>query len=181
MQPVDLPSRPERRGFLVRLGALLAGALGALVPLGAGLATFFDPVRRKSAAGGFVKVAMLHALPEDGAPRRFPVIADRADAWNKFPAVPVGAVYLRRVAGKVEALSVECPHAGCAVEFRAGANAFLCPCHDSAFRLDGSLADRRSPSPRGMDALEVEVRGGAEVWVKFQKFEAGKAHKVPLA
>ena len=110
------------------------------------------------------------------------IIADRADVWNKYPSVPVGAVYLRRVGGqKVEALNVTCPHAGCPVEFKPASGSYLCPCHDSAFKLDGSLANDSSPSPRGMDVLEVEVRHGAEVWVKFQNFEAGTARKIPLA
>jgi hypothetical protein len=31
-----------------------------------------------------------------------------------------------------------------------------------------------------MDQLEVEVRGGKEVWVKFQNFRAGVAKKIPV-
>jgi Rieske Fe-S protein len=120
-------------------------------------------------------------LPEDGTPRRFEILADRVDAWNKFPHVPVGAVYLRRAGSGVQALNVTCPHAGCPVEFKGGTGSFLCPCHDSKFNLDGTLvAGARSPSPRAMDILEAEVRDGA-IWVKFQNFEAGKARKIPLA
>ena len=50
---------------------------------------------------------------------------------------------------------------------------FLCPCHDSKFKLDGALDDTKSPSPRGMDTSDVEMRGGEEVWVRFQSFQAG--------
>jgi hypothetical protein len=32
-----------------------------------------------------------------------------------------------------------------------------------------------------MDTLEVELRNGTEVWVKFQNFEAGKAKKIAVA
>ena len=96
--------------------------------------------------------------------------------------MPVGAVYLRRGAqGKIEALNVTCPHAGCPVEYKAGTKGFLCPCHDSRFHLDGTLANTASPSPRALDTLEVEVRNNAEVWVRFQNFEAGKAKKIPAA
>ncbi len=114
--------------------------------------------------------------------RRFEVLAGRVDAWNRFPNVAVGAVYLRRVAAdKVEAINVICPHAGCPVDYRPGGKGYLCPCHDSQFNFDGTLvAGARSPSPRGLDALEVEVREGSEIWVKFQNFEAGKAEKVPV-
>jgi Rieske Fe-S protein len=111
------------------------------------------------------------------------VIADQVDAWNKFPNVAVGAVYLRKVgANKVEALNVTCPHAGCPVEYKAAGGNFLCPCHDSRFNLDGTLvAGARSPSPRRMDALDVEIRGQTEVWVKFQNFEAGNSERIPVA
>lgn len=179
----DARSRSARRGFIREATALLIGAVATLVPLGAGLITLLDPLRRKTRGGGsgFVHITSLGALAEDGSPRRFPVIADRVDAWNKFPQVPIGAVYLRREGARVEALNVTCPHAGCPVEFKGTTNSYLCPCHDSKFSLDGQLADLRSPSPRAMDSLEVEVRHGTEVWVNFQNFEAGKARKIPLA
>jgi Rieske Fe-S protein len=180
MNQQDQPAYPERREFLLKAAAVGVGATTAAVPLLAGLATLTDPLRRKAGSSGPAFVTTLDALPADGTPRRFAIIADRSDAWNKYPNVPIGAVYLRRLEGdKVVALNVTCPHAGCPVEYRAGANLFLCPCHDSRFDLDGHLASINSPSQRGMDALEVEVRNGA-VWVKFQNFEAGKAAKIPL-
>jgi menaquinol-cytochrome c reductase iron-sulfur subunit len=180
MKPSDAPEQPERRDFLTKTAAVAIGVVATLVPVGAGLVTIFDPLRRRSASSGPVLVTTLNALPNDGKPRRFQVIADREDAWNKFPQVPVGAVYLRRVEEtKVEALNVTCPHAGCPVEFKDVS--FLCPCHDSKFKLDGTLADPNSPSPRGLDTLAVEIRNGTEVWVTFQNFEAGKAKKIPLA
>jgi Rieske Fe-S protein len=94
----------------------------------------------------------------------------------------VGAVYLRKVGpDKVHALNVVCPHAGCFVSYAPDRSGYLCPCHNSTFGLDGSLKDAASPSPRAMDELEVEVRGGKEVWVKFQNFRAGVAKKIPAA
>jgi Rieske Fe-S protein len=177
------PAWPGRRDFLVKSGAVCLGAVVTIVPAAVGIATVFDPLRRKSPIGDFVPVTSLNALPEDGTPRRFEIIADRTDAWNRFPQVPIGAVYLRRLGPeKVEALNVTCPHAGCPVDYRHGDGSFLCPCHDSKFNLDGSLfAHAKSPSPRGLDTLEVDIRQGAEVWVRFQNFEAGKAKKIPLA
>jgi menaquinol-cytochrome c reductase iron-sulfur subunit len=119
-------------------------------------------------------------VPEDGVPRKFPVLASRVDAWNKSPETAIGAVYLRRAQGeKLRAFNVVCPHAGCFVDFLASKDSFLCPCHNSTFALDGKINDPRSPSPRGMDELEVEVRNDSEVWVKFQNFRAGVVEKIP--
>jgi menaquinol-cytochrome c reductase iron-sulfur subunit len=145
------------------------------------LAVFLDPLRRSTAASGAVPVTTLDALPDDGVPYKFPVLATRVDAWNKFTQVPIGAVYLRRTAeGKVQAFNVVCPHAGCFVDFLADKGHYLCPCHNSSFSVTGQIADRSSPAPRGLDSLDVEVRG-KEVWVKFQNFQAGRAEKVPVA
>lgn len=182
MNPSDDPQQSARRDFLAKAAAVGIGAAATTVPLLAGLATILDPLRRNTGAGGPVFVTTLNALPEDGEPRRFQIIASRSDVWNKYPNAPIGAVYLRRNGeAKVEALNVACPHAGCSVEFKMDTSSFLCPCHDSTFKLDGTLASKSSPSPRGMDLLDVEVRNGAEVWVKFQNFEVGKAMKIPVA
>lgn len=180
-QTKSVSAQPERREFLKKSAAVLLGAAGLTVPIGAGVATFLDPLRRETGGGGFLFVTSLNALRPDGVPRRFPVIADKSDIWNKFPNVPIGAVYLRRLPDdKVEALNVICPHAGCPVEFRPSTNLFLCPCHDSSFALDGAIASPGSPSPRGLDTLEVEVRNRSEVWVKFQNFRAATPQKIPV-
>ena len=176
------PPANGRRGFIKRLLAGVLGAVLGFIPALAGLAVLLDPLRRKTASNTVVRVTSLDALPADGVPRQFPVFADRADAWNKFTNVRVGAVYLRRTTeGRVEALNVVCPHAGCFVDFISEMGKFLCPCHDSLFMVDGKIADKSSPAARPLDSLEVEVRNEKEIWVKFQNFEAGKAEKIPVA
>src|SRR5439155_7766171 len=87
-------SEPPRRGFFRKLLAAAVGGIVVAVPAAAGLMVFFDPVRRArkgGAAAGFVPVAPLEALPADGRPAKFQVIADRADAWNRYRNVPLGA------------------------------------------------------------------------------------------
>jgi menaquinol-cytochrome c reductase iron-sulfur subunit len=166
---------PQRRGFLA---GVIGIALG-IVPLLSGVLVLFDPLRRKAARGEFVFVAPLGAVPDDGTPRKFSVLASRTDAWNKSPETPIGAVYLRRTAPKeVTAFNVVCPHAGCFVEFVSANKSYYCPCHRSAFALNGAIASA-SPAKRGLDELQVEIRKDNEVWVKFQNFLAGKADKIP--
>jgi len=175
------PPAPERRNFLKEALIVVIGAIATLVPLGAGLSVLFDPLRRKGNGGSKIRVASLEALPKDGTPRKFPILASRTDAWNKYPDAPIGAVYLRRTAeGAVHALNVVCPHAGCFVDFREKNKDFYCPCHNSSFEVTGKVADPKSPSPRAMDELEVEVKG-SDVWVKFQNFRTGQALKTPVS
>ncbi len=169
----------QRRDFLTRSSAVIIGAIVGIIPAVSGLLVFLDPLRRKNKSSeGTIRVTSLRALPSDGKPYKFPVIANRTDAWNKFPEVPVGAVYLRRTGDKVEALNVVCPHAGCFVDFIPSRACFLCPCHNSTFALDGKVNDQKSPSPRALDSLPVEIRG-EEVFVRFQNFRSGVAGKIP--
>ena len=110
---------------------------------------------------------------------RVPVIADRRDAWNRFPAEPIGAIFLRRTAERqVVAVSVVCPHAGCFVAFDGKQNGFFCPCHAAKFDADGMRTEAQSMSPRDLDKLEVEIRNDTEIWVKFERFRTGTAEKV---
>jgi len=169
-----------RRGFFAKAVAIVVGGMVTVFPFTAGLAVFFDPLRKKSRRDKSILVTSLDAVPKDGTPRKFAVIADRQNAWNYFPKEPIGAVYLRRVSDsdKVEALNVICPHAGCFVGFSPQRKEYLCPCHTSAFAIDGELIS--GPSPRGLDTLRCEVRdidGRQEVWVTFEDFYTGTAEK----
>jgi Rieske Fe-S protein len=191
--PADSQPAATRRAFLSKFLATAIGGLVVAVPGVAGLAVFFDPVRRKLQAGGggnagddrFTTVATLEAVPADGLPRKFQVIADRVDAWTKHPASPVGAVYLKRekdTPDKVVAFNVVCPHAGCFVEPAAG-GAFKCPCHNSLFSGDGSIVRGQCVSPRGLDEQEVDpaaIKNGL-VRIRFQNFVSGTPERKPLA
>jgi menaquinol-cytochrome c reductase iron-sulfur subunit len=180
--PKPDPASPERRNFLTEGLSVIIGGLVGLVPAAAGLAVYLDPLRRKSQVGNFVRVTSLDALPNDGVPRKFPVLASKTDAWTKTAQTPIGAVYLRRTGETaLQAFNVVCPHAGCFVDYMPERIGYFCPCHNSTFAQDGKLSDANSPSPRGLDTLECEIRNQKEVWVKFQNFQAGHAEKIPAA
>ncbi|HEV3416299.1 MAG TPA: Rieske (2Fe-2S) protein [Pirellulales bacterium] len=174
-------SREDRRGFFTRAAAIAIGALISLFPLAAGLFVFADPLRRGGAGPGFIKITTLDSVPDDGVPRAFPVVASRTDAWTYFPSEPIGAVFVRRKQdnAKLEVFQTTCPHAGCMLDYSASGTDFKCPCHNSAFQLDGQLD--YGPSPRPMDSLAYQIRdnhGLKEVWVKFETFHTGIAEKI---
>ncbi len=179
----DSPGPLKRRGFLAGTIAIVAGGFALLVPAVVSLVSWLNPLRQKSPAGEF-KLALLDELPENGTPKRIPVITDRIDAWNRFLAEPVGAVFLRRAAeNEVEAFQATCPHAGCTIQFQNASEdgKFFCPCHAASFGLGGERLDKPSPSPRDMDSLDVEIRNENEVWVKFRNFQTGTAKKIAKA
>ena len=170
----------ERRGFIKFLCIVIGGIVSA-VPFGAGIWAYINPLTREKGVDGdgFLKITSLDAIPDDGTPAKFSVIADKEDAWNKFKNISVGAIYLRKEAGKVKALHTVCPHLGCFIDYRSSKSDFFCPCHNSNFKLDGSIVSGVSPRP--MDPLEIEIRSKVEVWVKFQNFQPGHDHPIPLS
>lgn len=179
------PTETPRRNILVATLATIIGGIASLFPLGAGLALFLDPVikarQKGDSKGASRRVGTKELLPADGTPVQVPVIAELTDAWNRDSNQPVGAVYLRNVNGKIECLNAICPHAGCFVGYSADKNAFQCPCHTSAFELDGKRK-MPSPSPRDMDKLEVDeekLASTGEVWVNFVNYYPGKEHQEP--
>ena len=173
------PQRPPRRGFLEKSIALVFGLASLAVPSIAGILAFLNPWRQKGGSGDAIRVANLASLAVGGPPQSFPVIADRTDAWNRFPAEPIGTVFLRRVSEQeVAALQAICPHAGCLVGFDGKAGCFQCPCHGSKFDAEGRRTEAHSISPRDLDGLEVEIRNRNEVWLRFRKFQTGTPEKI---
>lgn len=176
-----------RRGFFAKFAAVLIGGLVGVFPFLAGVVAFCDPLRRGAGQTSAIRLATLDSLPDDGIPRPFPVISDRQDAWTHYPPEPIGAVYLIRDPGQstVRAFNATCPHAGCFVGYLAAKKYFRCPCHTSAFDLEGHiLSDVSRVSPRDMDSLDCEVRqveGVGEIWVKFQNFQTGIPEKIAKA
>ena len=174
------PDAPvERREFLKGAACAVLGGCAILGPIAAGVTVLIHPLRLKGPPVE-TKLTTLDALTIGGPPKLFQIITSRRDAWTEFPAQAIGAVFvLRKSETEIVAFNASCPHLGCAVEFRDEKHAFYCPCHDSTFAQTGEVVGS-SPSRRGLDTLEVEVRG-REIWVKFFNFETGIAEKKPVA
>lgn len=163
------PRAHSRRRLLSRLSVLLGAAATALagVPV---LGFVFAPVRRPpdGRAKGFVWASALVDLPA-GFPKRVELIDTVVDAWNRTRGVVGAAFLLKQKDGSVTALSTVCPHSGCSIRLD-GDQGYVCPCHDSAFDLSGKVL--KGPSPRAMDALDVEVRE-SQAYCRYVRFKQG--------
>lgn len=171
----------DRRTVLKILSGVLGTGCAAVVGVPV-LGALTAPAVRITVRGakGFVPVLDLLALPEDGTPVGVPVVVEAPeDAWSKLPPTEIGAVYLRKAPedGRIQAFSTVCPHLGCRVDYQASKRQFICPCHDSAFDLDGRVES--GPSPRGMDDLATRVVDG-KVEVEFLRFRTGTPRKVEV-
>lgn len=182
--PVPAVTPPQRRGFLAAATAIVSGAVITLTPLFAGGIFAFDPLCRKrdrylgADAEGFLPVprATLGDLPADGTPKRYVIKADLIDAWNLFKDRTLGTIYLRNVGGTVIAFNDTCPHLGCKVNYQSSTKSYYCPCHASAFTLDGKATNKIPP--RDMDSLAVKTDPATgQIWVKYQDFKGGEHQK----
>jgi Rieske Fe-S protein len=139
-------------------------------------------IRRKKGLNDFID---LDVDPDslNETPRLVTVYTDIEDAWNKFINQPIGTVWLRKIDGNISCLSSVCPHLGCSVDFRQSDGEYFCPCHTSAFELDGQKKNKIPP--RGMDDLEVRVAtdkktGKKIVQVKYARFRSGPTKRIPV-
>lgn len=225
--PDQIAQTPDRRGFIKVLAGAIGGLL-FLGPVVAGAIPILGPLFRKretEGGPGFdVRVTSLDQVPEDGKPAAFPIYGEERNVWNYTPNVKVGEVILAREipGGSLRAFSPICPHLGCAVQTVKDEDAatdesapdgdatndkpalppfeFSCPCHNSAFNLDGSkavpAAGQQNPSPRGLDELPPpsaepagmtatddkyifnDADGNQHVFVRYQEFFTGRSDKV---
>lgn len=136
------------------------------------IAAFLDPLARKAVGDARPSpYAKLGDLPV-GAPRKFEVVSNQMDAWDRTEQRAVGSIWLVRAAGdRVSAYSGVCPHLGCPIGFDQDKRVFACPCHDSAYAVSDG-ARLKGPAARGLDPLPVEVRDGT-VHVTYKKFIQG--------
>jgi Rieske Fe-S protein len=172
----------NRRDALRLATAALRTLIGAVLAVPA-VAYIVTPLRRRDQDRSFVGLARLSQL-EVGVPRSFAIIEERRDGWVKYPPEPVGSVWLVRqkpgAQPPVLAFTAECPHLGCAVNLTPDRRQFLCPCHTSAFDLEGKPQNQVPPRP--LDRLEAEITSAAdpEIRVKFQRFRSQTEEQVPL-
>ena len=141
-----------------------------------------DPLWRTRKTSTFVRITPLSALAP-GRPVRVVVLAERLDAYTQHPLRPIGAVWLilgEDPVPKVRCLQVICPHLGCAIDYAADREAFVCPCHASEFDRWGRSVF--GPAPRDMDELPCRVSAAdesGELWVEvqYEVFKTGIAQK----
>ncbi len=70
-----------------------------------------------------------------------------------------GRFYLARLLdGGFIALSLRCTHLGCSINWEEDKNRFICPCHSSAFYINGEV--QNPPAPSALDYFPVLIQNG---------------------
>ena len=167
-----------RRGFLKTVTTLLGAAIGAVLAWPIVRYVVF-PAGRRTVQGGGDPVTVLgdERAVQPGKPVRVEVVVpEQRDAWAKQTDVRLGAAWLvRGDDGQLRAFTTTCPHLGCAVDYDEAGKVFRCPCHTSAFGLDGARIG--GPAKRGLDPLEVVADKDGPVKVKYEKFVSDTADR----
>ncbi len=146
---INAETTVSRRDFLnIAWGA--AGTLALIEAAGVGL-RFFSPRTVEGEFGG-----VFDAGPVDS----FPVGSVTPFTQGRFYMV-------RMPDGGFLALYRKCTHLGCAVPWNPAKGRFVCPCHASAFEMDGTVIN--PPAPRPLDRFMVTIEGG------IVKVDTGKA------
>lgn len=172
------PAGPPRRALPGRRGVLAATATGAAAT-GAGLVgAVTDHVLNRPAEPGVASGAA-----PDGELRpingRWHTVAAETDlAEGDVLPFDLGAVvgFVRRAAGRVEAISGICTHQGCRLNLQPPLDRLACPCHGATFTLAGRPlthphnARSLAPLPR----FEVRVQDGQ---VQILAPSAGGVHQ----
>jgi menaquinol-cytochrome c reductase iron-sulfur subunit len=168
------PESASRRKAL-KLGVGLLGVGLAAIPVVPAIAYVGHPLRHGGGATAFVPAGKRGSF--GATPVRVDLRADRVDAWSRETDVKLGSCWVVEHEGKLTAYSTTCPHLGCAVDYDPAEHKFKCPCHRSAFALDGHV--EAGPSPRPMDTLELQEQDGL-VAIRFQRFRTGVSDKEPV-
>ncbi len=104
------------------------------------------PVAEAARTDGFKAVGSVKTLEQVG------FIKDKA-----FVAGPLVVVRDPADVKKLIAVNSTCPHKGCAVEWNGASKEFVCPCHSSKFKADGSVAE--GPAKEALAKFVAKAEG----------------------
>jgi Rieske Fe-S protein len=161
VMPLPMPST-TRRVVIVGTSAAAAAAVTAVSV-------------DRLVIGGHTEVpaASGQLTPNDGRWTRVAASSEVPDG-NMHP-FDLGSVngFVRRVNGKVEAVSGVCTHQGCRLWFDASDDQLHCPCHTTSFAPSGQVLTHQLPiAPKPLPSLMVrEVAGTIEVFAPASPVE----------
>ena len=70
-----------------------------------------------------------------------------------------GRFFLARLEdGGFIAVSLRCTHLGCSINWEENKRRFICPCHASAFNIEGEVLN--PPAPKALDYYPVVIQNG---------------------
>jgi menaquinol-cytochrome c reductase iron-sulfur subunit len=141
----------SRRRFYLSFIYGLGGIMGAVMAVPAVAYLLLPPRLRKQQ--DFVEAGNIAQLPPK-QPVEMIFRQTRTDGW-KVTTEKRTAWVVNLPGEGVVAFGPQCTHLGCAYHWEAAQGQFFCPCHNSAFSVDGKVL--AGPAPRPLDRYETKV------------------------
>ena len=143
-----------RRTFYSAATAVLGAMITAILGWPAAAYLFLKP--KPGQTEGWAEVFDLNQLPL-GKPREVIYTRRRVDGW-RITKENTTAWVVKTGRQEAVAFSPQCTHLGCAYHWEERDHKFLCPCHGSAFAIDGKVV--AGPASRPLDRFCVRVESG---------------------
>jgi len=144
-------AKSSRRTFHLSAIYGLWGLIGAALAAPALVYLLFPPKARKEPE--WVEAGDAGSL-EPNIPVEMVFRKNRVDGW-KVISEKTTAWVVKLPGNEVVAFGPQCTHLGCAYHWDGSRNQFVCPCHSSAFSVDGSVVS--GPAPRPLDRYQARV------------------------
>jgi menaquinol-cytochrome c reductase iron-sulfur subunit len=158
--------KPDRRAFYLTVIYGLWGLISAAIAVPAAVYLFFPPRAKKG--GEWVEAADLTQL-KDKEPEEVVFRRNRVDGW-KVTSEKSSAWLVKMSDKEVIAFAPQCTHLGCAYHWDERRKDFICPCHTSAFSIDGQVLG--GPAPRPLDRYAVKLNGSKILLGTIERSEA---------
>jgi quinol---cytochrome c reductase iron-sulfur subunit, bacillus type len=146
--------KTDRRTFWMAAIFGLPGVISAALAIPAALYLLVKPKSQQK--GTWVEAADLSQLqvrkPEEVVFRR-----TRIDGWRVLTEKATAWV-VKMDDQNIVAYHPQCTHLGCAYHWDQKENNFICPCHTSAFSIDGKVLT--GPAPRPLDRYAIRTENG---------------------
>lgn len=146
-----LTESTTRRSFSSVLINLIGGAIAAAAAVPAAVYLLVKP--KATDTNDWAEVADIRQL-QVGKPQEIVYSRKRTDGWRKV-VEKVSTWVVRTDQNKVVAFNPSCTHLGCAYHWENSAKQFICPCHGSAFTVDGKVV--KGPAPRNLDRYVCRI------------------------
>ncbi len=149
----EQPAEPTRRHFYLTFIYGLSAAMGVMVAAPAFAYLFLPPKAHREEQ--WVDAADLSQIPVN-TPQEVSYRMNKVDGW-KVSSEKATAWVVKKADNQVIAFAPQCTHLGCAYHWDETTKNFQCPCHTSAFAIDGRVIS--GPAPRPLDRYAVKIDG----------------------
>jgi Rieske Fe-S protein len=142
----------SRKEFVGIVTAAVGTFMGAMVGIPA-IGYLIAPTMTKESADVWIPAGPVESYPV-GVPTLFNFNRTKVNGWEKT-VNSYGVYVVRYDDGTILALSNKCTHLSCRVNWNSETSAYICPCHDAYFDINGEIV--KGPQPRPLDEYETKV------------------------